>query len=809
MAEYEHKLKSRISALVSNNRKRFIVNSLLSFLPLALLSAYLINFGLINFFSDAFNAYITQSYFVLVSVLLIIKTILIKRSKSYRQLNLTQYLFHLNNQFKTLEHSAQLIEKLPESLPLLQQLQRSKAIEKLSKIITIKNGQQNTQHKSSLLLPIKLQTPLILSTLILLASYYFSPQIISLAGDNNLMPIRTNQVPLENINHNEIDGIQITIKPPIYTAQDDVMTNDLDLSFVAGSRVTWQLTLTHNTDKLILQFSNGEQLNFNQVSEVTWQIQTVINQTGIYKIVNSNKTIEQVHTLTAIKDQKPQVRIIKPKARISELKANTDSAKVIELKAYVSDDFKLSKVDILASVAKGSGEAVKFRDQVFEFDSRSVLETNTNTQTNDKTGQAYTYHKSWSLTELAMEPGDELYFTVRAYDNRDPETQLTRSITKIIRWLDDDEKLVMSDGVLIDFMPEYFKSQRQIIIETKQLIEDKDYLAADKFVESSELLGVAQSQLKEKYGQYLGDETDDGGHVSVNLSQSHAHENEHDSEHQDEHKSEQEKHIAEKLQQMAKAETHGGDDHGNAGQVNITKSDSDKSGYQQTLATYAHNHEDVDIGVMGRRDPKALMKRSLSNMWQAELHLMLSQPELALPFEEQALKYLKLAKKADRIYVKRLGFEPPPVTDQRRYQGEMDEILTDNQVSQMILPASDNEKLAQLYQWLNEEQVIGHKPVLSKRDQQFLNDTLLILNKLVEKRPSLVSLIAIVEKIKLENSTSLPQCDNCLIKLKNKIWQVLPFPVVKPASQTLPYSQNDPLYNGYLKRQKQLSGVIQ
>ena len=79
------------------------------------------------------------------------------------------------------------------------------------------------------------------------------------------------------------------------------------------------------------------------------------------------------------------------------------------------------------------------------------------------------------------------------------------------------------------------------------------------------------------------------------------------------------------------------------------------------------------------------MKRSIANMWQAELHLMLSQPEQALPYEEQALKFLKMAKKAERIYVKRLGFEPPPVSEQRRYLGELDEILTYHQTEKGIL----------------------------------------------------------------------------------------------------------------------------
>jgi len=55
------------------------------------------------------------------------------------------------------------------------------------------------------------------------------------------------------------------------------------------------------------------------------------------------------------------------------------------------------------------------------------------------------------------------------------------------------------------------------------------------------------------------------------------------------------------------------------------------------------------------------MKQAIANMWNAELHLMMSEPALALPYEKEALKFLTQAKNAERIYVKRLGFEPPPV----------------------------------------------------------------------------------------------------------------------------------------------------
>ena len=53
----------------------------------------------------------------------------------------------------------------------------------------------------------------------------------------------------------------------------------------------------------------------------------------------------------------------------------------------------------------------------------------------------------------------------------------------------------------------------------------------------------------------------------------------------------------------------------------------------------AHDHGDPEIGPITQRNPLALMKRAVSEMWRAERHLMQAEPALALPFEYEAYKY--------------------------------------------------------------------------------------------------------------------------------------------------------------------------
>ena len=64
-------------------------------------------------------------------------------------------------------------------------------------------------------------------------------------------------------------------------------------------------------------------------------------------------------------------------------------------------------------------------------------------------------------------------------------------------------------------------------------------------------------------------------------------------------------------------------------------------------------------------------------MWDAELHLRMGEPQKALPYEYQALKLIKEVQQASRVYVERVGFEPPEIkVAEKRLSGELDEIQT-------------------------------------------------------------------------------------------------------------------------------------
>jgi len=389
-------------------------------------------------------------------------------------------------------------------------------------------------------------------------------------------------------------------------------------------------------------------------------------------------------------------------------------------------------------VAKGSGEGVKFRDQKLTFDQST------------KTDQGVLYQRDWDLQSLGMEPGDEIYFTVVATDNKQPLANTGRSETLIVRWLEDEKPGLAAEGLAIDFIPEFFKSQRQIIIDTEQLLEDEKNLELQAFKDTSYEIGQAQADLKHKYGQYLGYEVGEGPGEQLGIM----HE------------------IAEANRDKPGGDKRGSDEHGHEDESSINTRISTTA---EILELFGHDHGDPEIGPITKRNPVALMKRAVSEMWQAERHLMQAEPKQALPFEYEAYKYLKLARQADRIYVKRLGFEPPPVTEDRRLTGELDEILTyetrenaDN--FKQTGPRADQLLLRDAYHLLSTQ---ARFAVLTEPQQALLTGLSAHLMALSQQRPALIKRAATVEKLMLAGQLQLDTCPDCIDELSTTLWNLM------------------------------------
>ncbi len=234
---------------------------------------------------------------------------------------------------------------------------------------------------------------------------------------------------------------------------------------------------------------------------------------------------------------------------------------------------------------------------------------------------SYRLKKQIDLDALGMIPGDELYFYVQA---RDTHNQESRSDIYIVT-IQDTAQLMSMDGMIggVNLVPEYFRSQRQIIIDTEKLIKEKGIITVQEFNSRSNDIGVDQKLLRLRYGKFLGeeDESEIGGH---------------DEEVED---------------------------------------PSDFGNPEAILDAVSHKHDQAEDATFFEPELKAQLKATLSEMWKSELQLRLYKPSDALPFEYKALRLLKDLQQKSRVYVAKTSFKPPLIKTDKRLSGELDKII--------------------------------------------------------------------------------------------------------------------------------------
>ena len=102
--------------------------------------------------------------------------------------------------------------------------------------------------------------------------------------------------------------------------------------------------------------------------------------------------------------------------------------------------------------------------------------------------------------------------------------------------------------------------------------------------------------------------------------------------------------------------------------------DKKKKDSKNPLKEYSHNHSDPESATLFEESLKSKLRKALQQMWDSELQLRLYKPEASLPYQYKALKYLQEIKNSARIYVHRIGFDPPPIKEDKRLTGELDDI---------------------------------------------------------------------------------------------------------------------------------------
>lgn len=313
------------------------------------------------------------------------------------------------------------------------------------------------------------------------------------------------------------------------------------------------------------------------------------------------------YNVRVIADQPPQINVLLPNDLIQLLDKD---AKSVALSVTARDDYAVVRASLHMTLARGSGENIRFSDREVPLP-----------ESNDP--HLRSWKKQWTLAELGMEPGDELYFFVRATDNAPDHPHTTQSPTYTLRLPGPESADLDASALPSMAKPESLRSQRQIIIDTEQLVADlqaNPKMSAATQRDRSEAIATDQAALRLRYGQFLGEES--------NLF---------------------------------------GEDHDHDPEPGKKQKDAEG----QLIAEYGHSHDQVDNATIFDPKTKAVLKRALAAMWDAEKSLRAISPKPALPPEYKALDAIKELQQAERVYLHRTAFVPPAIKEEKRMSGDI------------------------------------------------------------------------------------------------------------------------------------------
>ncbi|WP_378172382.1 tryptophan-rich sensory protein [Aquimarina sp. SS2-1] len=435
---------------------------------------------------------------------------------------------------------------------------------------------------------------------------------------------------------------QLTINYPNYTQVPSVETSNMDIKAVEGSRVSWKIQFDQEIKGVTME-SMGNSYPM-KLTDGTYTGASTLTSAGFYNFkftdLQDRSYVSELYAIEVIKDKSPSVEI-KGIKQFTSFAFNED--KKVSFTTTISDDFGIEDAYIIATVSKGSGESVKFREEKLNFNSKIP-----------KGNKNISLSKNINLDQMKMEPGDELYFYVEALDRKRPKPNTSRSETFFAVIKDTISDTFAVEGTMgVDLMPDYFRSQRQLIIDTEKLLKDKPKLSTQDYKSKSNELGFDQKVLRLKYAEFMGDESEFGGTAEGDVEFPEEEGDHHEEDHEEE-------------DPLAKY-THA---HDSENEHNLVEEEKK----EDPLEEYLHNHEDPEESTLFTQSLKSKLRQALNEMWDAELYLRLYTPEKSLPYQYRALKLIQEIKNSARIYVHRIGFDPPPIKEDKRLTGEIKEV---------------------------------------------------------------------------------------------------------------------------------------
>jgi len=425
-----------------------------------------------------------------------------------------------------------------------------------------------------------------------------------------------------------LTGQRVRIVPPAYTGLPARYADSLDIRAPMGSRIEWTLGFDPQPASAALQLIGGQRVPLALGGE-GWDGSLRLDVPSLYRITAEGmRAAQPSHRLEPITDEPPQVRVIEPASGLVTMQPGQRSWRVV---FEASDDYAVDQLARLTvTTAIGEGENVRFTER-----SQAV------SGTGDPRRRRFAI--DLPLGAYGLQPGSDLVAQLTVSDTRTPGPQVVRGPGVILRFpAPRPPEAEGLDLMAKQQMPAYFRSQRQVIIDTEALIKQRRNLTADEFMVRSDTIGVDQRLLRLRYGQFVGMEAEEKPRPPMPTSDKEA------------------------PAAKAEPEHYDGDGHDHS----QDRKPPAFGALGDITAEYGHVHDESEAATLLDPGTRALLKAALDAMWEAELNLRSGRPEAALPFENKALDYIKQIQQATRIYLPRIGSQQPPIDMERRLTGK-------------------------------------------------------------------------------------------------------------------------------------------
>ena len=608
--------------------------------------------------------------------------------------SLATFASYLNQRFPELEESTQLVLAPNHSLTFLQKLQAKKVAETLIALPQSNDGAKKL--KSGFLILI---LSILISFTIQFVPNYLRSRSLNMSSSAKAKTVVDVILP-------QIQTIKLIINSPAYTQLKQENQTQFTLSLISGSNVVWELETHTAVQNLKLIFNNQEVLFLQPINaeKTKWKANKFIKKSGFYQ-VNLDGKLSDLYQIDAKPDLPASIKILQPTEPQTVI--DFGQPQKVDLQVELADDFGIQNAFISATITSGSGEGVSFKEQNIAF------------KQNTK-GKNVKLNQNIDLKNLGMKPGDELYFYVKAKDNYGQESRSDiYSIT-----IQDTSELMSLTGLAsgVNLVPEYFRSQRQIIIDTEKLLKEKSSISAEDFKNRSNNLGLDQKLLRLRYGKFLGEESETYG-------------------------------------SEGKIEEHSADDG-----HNHSNSENEKFGdVKAIMDQYAHKHDNAEDATFFEPKLKAQLKATLAEMWNAELRLRTYKTQDALPFEYKALRLLKDLQQNSRAFVAKTTLKTTVLKPEKRLTGELDKIISPN--NQKDFEANDV-KNVRLKNALNYLAKLKENQTLASADKSALQNAKGILLEAASRNPAAyLSALKLLNQSKKFSFEEIELLENALQKL--------------------------------------------